>query len=87
MHWRSEADAPPPGYVLMNLYAHTAYLIFLRGFVAFVSAQQAYVKIEARKIEVVRIATELCYRKFRREYQSHVGLAFVMVEVIDRSMV
>jgi hypothetical protein len=38
------------------------------GFVALISAKQAYVKIEARKIEVVGIAAKLCYRKFRRDH-------------------
>jgi len=58
-----------------------------RRFVCLVSPEHTDIKIEAREIEIVWVAAKLGDRKLRCENQTHVVVAFVVVKIVDATVV
>ena len=56
-------------------------------FAAFICPYEADIEVEAREIEIIRIAAELSDPKLRREHQAHVGVALVAVQIVDPAVV
>ena len=53
----------------------------------FVNAHQRHVDVEARKVEVVRIAAKKCGLEFRHENQTHVGVFFIAIEIVLSALI
>src|ERR1039458_6192719 len=57
-------------------------ILHLDGLAVFISAKQADVEVIARVFKVIRVAAIESNLLFRREYDPHVGIALVTVELI-----
>src|SRR5579859_1718665 len=51
----------------------------MRGLAIFIHAKKSDIKVVARKLEVVRVASKECDVAFRREYQAHIRIFLVLV--------
>ena len=58
----------------------------LRRLAILVNAEKTHIEVEARKLEVVRIAAEERDLLLRREDQADVGVAFETVEMIRAAL-
>ena len=55
--------------------------------IIFVNAHQRHVDVEARKVEIVRIAAKKRGLKFRHENQTHVGVFFIAIEIVLSALI
>ncbi len=61
----------------------TQIVVEMNGLIVFVDAEESYVEIVARVSEVIRIASKERHGEFGREDEAHIGVLFVLVEVIN----
>src|SRR5215471_4975777 len=62
-------------------------VFYLERLVVFIDAEERHIQIIARKCEVIRITAKESNRKFRREYQAHIGVLFITIEIVLAALI